>query len=61
MALDDTQILVQSFIAAKEFVQRGSLSADDKVILASYPAEIYHHKDLPVSRKAKKLMNSFWI
>ena len=54
MALDDRQILVQSFTAAKEFIKRGILSADDKAIFASYPAEIYHHKDLPVSRKADK-------
>ena len=51
MALDDSQILVQSFTAAKELIKRGSLSADDKVILGSYPQETYHHKDSPVLKQ----------
>ena len=51
MALDDSQILVQSFSAAKELIKRGSLSADDKVILGSYPQETYHHKDSPVLKQ----------
>ena len=52
--MDDTQILVQSFTAAKEFVKRGSLSADDKAILASYPQETYQHNDSPVSKEVNE-------
>ena len=51
MALDDSHIVVQSFAAAKELIKRGSLSADDKAILGSYPQETYHHKDSPVSKQ----------
>ena len=50
MALDDSQILVESYTAAKGFVRNGSLSADDKAILESYPREIFDHKDLPVRK-----------
>ena len=44
-------VVVQNFDAAKELIKRGSLSADDKAILGSYPQETYHHKDSPVSKQ----------
>ena len=51
MALDDSQIVAQSFAAAKELIKSGSLSADEKAILGSYPPETYQHKDSPVLKK----------
>ena len=56
MVLDDAQILVESYSAAKGFVRNGSLSADDKAILGGYQQEIFNHTDLPVRKKF-----SFWI
>ena len=63
MALDDSQIVVQSFAAGKELIKRGSLSADDKAILGSYPQETYHHKDSPVLKQTSwwLMVGSFWI
>ena len=54
MPLDDPQIVVQSFKAAKELIKRGSLSPDDKAILESYPAETYQHKDSPGGKDESK-------
>ena len=51
MVLDDAQILVENYSAAKSFVRNGSLSADDKAILGGYQQEIFNHTDLPVRKK----------
>ena len=56
MALDDAQILVESYSAAKRFVRNGSLSADDKAILGGYEQEIFNHTEPSVGEKS-----SFWI
>ena len=45
MALDDPQIIVQSFNAAKDLVKKGNLSADDKTKLEAFPPEIFNHSD----------------
>ena len=56
MALDDAQILVESYSAAKSFVRNGSLSADDKAILGGYEQEIFNHTEATVRKKFR-----FWI
>ena len=55
MALDDSQIARQNFEAAKNFVNRGSLTADEKVILESFPQEVFCHTDPSVERQTDKI------
>ena len=50
MALDDPQIIVQSFNAAKDLVKRGNPSADNKTKLEAFPQEIFDHSDSPVRK-----------
>ena len=45
MALDDSQIARQNFEAAKNFVKRGSLTADERAILESFPQEVFSQTD----------------
>ena len=51
MALDDSQIARQNFEAAKNFVKRGSLTADEKAILESFPEEVFSQTDPSVEKQ----------
>ena len=51
IAHDDSQIARQNFEAAKNFVKRGSLTADEKAILESFPPEVFSKTDPSVESK----------
>ena len=55
MALDDSQIARQNFEAAKSFVKRGSLTADEKAILESFPQEVFSQTDPSVEKQTDKI------
>ena len=55
MALDDSQIARQNFEAAKSFVKRGSLTADEKAILESFPQEVFCLTDPSVEKQTDKI------
>ena len=55
MALDDSQIAKQNFEAAKNFVKRGSLTADEKAILESFPPEVFSQTDPSVEKQTDKI------
>ena len=48
MALNTSKMLASSFEAAKILVKSGSLTADEKILFASFSQEIFDHKDLSV-------------
>ena len=60
MALDDSQIAKQNFEAAKNFVKRGSLTADEKAILESFPPEVFCHTDPSVEKQTDKI-KGLWL
>ena len=55
MALDDSQIARQNFEAAKNFVKRGSLTAEEKAILESFPQEVFSQTDPSVEKQTDLL------
>ena len=60
MALDDSQIARQNFEAAKNFVKRGSLTADEKAILESFPPEVFSQTDPSVEKQTDKI-KGWWL
>ena len=60
MALDDSQIAKQNFEAAKNFVKRGSLTADEKAILESFPPEVFSQTDPSVEKQTDKI-KGLWL